>query len=91
MVRPARVERLHQVWLERGEIRYPHRVEGDTVVLCHPNIYSVREYVLSQMFMMRQDYKRYLYPGTYKVSVTAEMNTVVKELALQCKTVLLMQ
>ncbi|CAL6056167.1 Nicotinate_phosphoribosyltransferase [Hexamita inflata] len=91
MVKPAKVVKLHNVWIDHGELKYPHKIENGKVILQHPDLASTREYVLEQVYALREDQKRYLNPTPYKVSLNQDMNQMLREMALGVKTVPLIE
>lgn len=41
-IKPTRVEKLHNTWLENGKINYKHEISDEKVILSHPNVFDVR-------------------------------------------------
>ena len=91
VVKPAKVERLYKEWIHDGKLLYPHHTEGDQIVLDHPDPTCVRNSVLRQICCLREDHKRFLNPTPFKVSVDEEMNSLIRKMALGCKTVRFVQ
>jgi len=91
MIKPAKVEKLHKEWIANGKLLYPHTEVDGKIVLQHPSVEDVRMATLEQICHLREDHKRYLNPTPYKVSVDENLKNLIRELALGCASVPLVQ
>lgn len=100
LMKPSCVEKLHEVCLSYGAIKYPHRTEdsaergaagGPRIHLTHPSCTDIQAFVMRQLIAMRSDHLRFINPTPYKISLSEQLSGFCKRVILETRNATLIE